>query len=47
MCFGFFVRREKGGMEDIMNLPGGWQAEAISEQGKHLGYFEGTLSFGS
>ena len=47
MCFSFLVRGEKGGMEDIMNLPGRRQVEAVSEQGKHLGYFKGTLLFGS
>ena len=47
MCFHFFVRREKGDVKDIMNPPGGWQAEAVSEQEKHLGYFKGALLFGS
>ena len=34
-------------MEDVVYFPGGWQAEAVSEGGKHLRYLKGSLSFGS
>ena len=47
MCFGFLVRREKGGMEDVVYFPGGWQAEAVSEGGEYLRYLKGSLLFGS
>ena len=47
MCFSFLVGRKKGGMEDVMYFPGGWQAEMVGEGGKHLRYFKGSLSFGS
>ena len=47
MCFGFLIRRKKGGVEDVVYFPGGWQVEAVSEGGKHLRYLKGSLSFGS
>ena len=34
-------------MEDVVYFPGGRQVEMVSEQGKHLRDFKGSLSFGS
>ena len=44
MLIGFFVRHEKGGMEDIMNSPHDWELELISNV-QYLGnYLEGSVS---
>ena len=44
MLIGFFVRREKGGVEDIVNFPRDWEFELISDV-RYLGdYLEGSVS---
>ena len=44
MLIGFFVRREKGGVEDIMDFPRDREFELISDV-RYLGdYLEGSVS---
>ena len=44
MLIGFFVRREKGGVEDVVNSPCDRELELISDV-RYLGdYLEGSIS---
>ena len=43
MLIGFFVRHEKGGMEDIVDSPRDWEFELISDM-RYLGdYLERSI----
>jgi hypothetical protein len=44
VLFHLLIRREKGSMEDVVDVPGGGKAESISDVGNLGDYLERSVS---